>query len=125
MTPSPSPRTTPLTHTRAGSARGARRVFGWGALVAWLLIGASLEGRPASARPVCGDHASLVTNLGKFHAERPKALGLSADGNVVEVLVSATGSWSIIVSYPNRVTCLVATGEKWEHLPVVASGRAS
>ena len=52
-------------------------------------------------------------------------MGLSADGKLIEVLVSSTGSWSLLVNYPNRVTCVVAVGENWERLPAVATGPAA
>ena len=53
------------------------------------------------------------------------AMGLSVDGRVIELLVSSTGSWSILMSYPSRMTCLVATGDYWESLPALATGPAA
>ena len=75
-----------------------------------------------SAQTVCGDRTEILKTLAKFRSERPRAMGLSAEGQVIEVLVSSTGTWSILVSYPTRLTCLVATGEGWERLPTVATG---
>ena len=97
------------------------------AFVLWLIAASLLlyvvsDIRPAAAQAVCGDHTDLLNGLEKSYSERPQAMGLSADGKVIELLVSSTGSWSILVSYPNRTTCLVATGENWESLPALVTG---
>ena len=91
-------------------------------VAASLLLFEIFDIRPASAQTACGDRTEILTKLAKRHSEKPRAMGLSADGKVIEVLVSSTGSWSILVSHPNRQTCLVATGENWESLPAVAAG---
>ena len=87
-----------------------------------LLLGATLQSRPASAQSVCGEHIDILKYLEKFHAERRQAIGISTDGKLLEVLVSSTGSWTILVTYPDRRSCLVVTGEDWETLPTVATG---
>jgi hypothetical protein len=35
---------------------------------------------------------------------------------VLEVFASDTGSWTITVTLPSGMTCLVATGQGWEDL---------
>ncbi len=48
-------------------------------------------------------------------------MGLASSGGVVEVLTNEKGSsWSIIVTMPSGVTCLVAAGEGWEAVAPVA-----
>ena len=46
--------------------------------------------------------------------ETPQALGLSQDGGLLEVLVSPSGGWTILLTYPKRPTCVIATGAGWE-----------
>ena len=65
---------------------------------------------------MCGDRDQILAQLEHMHDEKPKALGLSADGGVVEVLVSPEGGWTILVTYPDRPTCVVAVGQAWEAL---------
>ncbi len=91
-------------------------------IAASLLLYAVSDIPPAAAAPVCGNHADIIDGLDKTHSERPMAMGLSADGRVIELLVSPTGSWTILVSYPSRMTCLVTTGENWESLPALVTG---
>jgi hypothetical protein len=72
---------------------------------------------PAS-RPVCGDRQEILKRLEERHQETRQALGLSADGGVLEVLVSPEGSWTILVTYPKRPTCVVAVGQAWQTLSI-------
>ena len=70
----------------------------------------------ASAQPICGARQSLLDNLAKHHGAAPVAVGLAASGQVVEVLVGRTGSWSIVVSNPDGRSCLMGAGEGWQDL---------
>lgn len=74
---------------------------------------------PSAAQPVCGDHAEIRERLETAYAEKPQAIGLSQDGGLVEVLVSPSGGWTILITYPDRPTCVVATGESWESQLIV------
>ena len=91
-------------------------------VAATLLLYAVLDIRPASAQSACGNRTDILSELAKYYSERPQAMGLSADGKVVEVLASSTGNWTILVNYPGGQTCVVAVGENWEILPAVAAG---
>jgi hypothetical protein len=71
---------------------------------------------PAAAAKVCGERGAILKRLEQRHEETPQALGLSADGGVLEVLVSPKGGWTILVTYPKRPTCIVAIGEAWQLL---------
>ena len=42
-------------------------------------------------------------------------MGLSTTGDMVEILADGTdGSWTIVMTLPNGLSCLVAAGENWE-----------
>jgi hypothetical protein len=89
------------------------------AFTALVLAGASLvttEANAEAARPVCGDRTEILKRLEQRHEETPQALGLSADGGVLEILVSPEGGWTILVTYPKRPTCVVAVGQAWQML---------
>ena len=76
----------------------------------------------AAQQMVCGERQHLVRHLGDAYSEAPSNLGLAATGSVVEVLTSERGTWTILVTEPSGVTCVVAAGESWENLPRVAMG---
>ena len=70
----------------------------------------------AAGGNICGDRDQILKQLEQRHNEQPLALGLSADGGVLEVLVSPEGGWTILITYPKRPTCVVAVGEAWQTL---------
>jgi hypothetical protein len=75
---------------------------------------------PAAA-PACRSHTDLAEMLDQKFAEKPSALGLQSNGHLLEVFVANDGtSWTILVTNPDGWSCIVAVGEHWESLPVVA-----
>lgn len=82
------------------------------ATAASLLLSPSI----ASAQAVCGDRTSLLKQLEGSYKELPISMGLAANGSVVEVTRSDKGTWSILLTNPTGVTCLMAAGEHWEIL---------
>jgi hypothetical protein len=101
---------------RQAPAAWRATLFGLAALV--LLCGAVVS-QPADAAPkLCGDRDQILHGLEQAHEETPQALGLSGDGGVIEVLVSPEGGWTMLITYPRRPTCVVATGEAWQMLQV-------
>ena len=73
---------------------------------------------PAQAQTVCSTRAYFVAELRAQHKETPVAMGLVTNGNVLEVLASEKGTWTILVTRPNGVSCVVAVGDSWETLRV-------
>ncbi len=64
----------------------------------------------------CGPRPKLLGYLSDKFSEQPVMLGLTSDGNVLEVAASSNGSWTIVVTLPTGVSCAVAAGEKWAKL---------
>lgn len=64
----------------------------------------------------CGPRTHFLSYLSENFSEAPIALGLTSDGNVLEVAASKGGSWTILVTLPTGITCAVAAGEKWAKL---------
>jgi hypothetical protein len=84
------------------------------------LIGAALVGiaaLPASAevqQPVCGIHQDVLQWFKHAYSETPVSIGLTTNGAVIEVLKSPEGTWTIVMTQPNSVSCLMAAGEGWQ-----------
>ncbi len=92
-------------------------------LLGLLLLPLSL---PAQAQNICTARAAVVGHLDTKYSEAPVAMGLANNGGVIEVLSSGSGTtWTIIITMPNGVTCLLAAGESWESLPLIATGPAT
>jgi hypothetical protein len=64
--------------------------------------------------PPCAGRQDITSRLLSEYGEQPVALGLLDDGNLLEVLASPRGSWTILVTHPSRLSCLRASGVAWE-----------
>ncbi|MEL6520229.1 MAG: hypothetical protein AAFQ66_04655 [Pseudomonadota bacterium] len=65
----------------------------------------------------CADRAKVVERLNDGYGETRQSMGLGANNAVVEVFASAeTGTWTITVTMPTGMTCLVASGRAFEAL---------
>ena len=69
------------------------------------------------AQPQCDQRDNVLKLLSKKYKESPVAVGVTNNGGLVEVLSTNKGStWSIIVTTPNGMSCLVAAGEGWRDI---------
>ena len=87
------------------------------------LLLASLNAPAANAQAIpqmCDDRAEVLSALDGNFSEKPVSLGLSLDGRVVEVLKSPGGTWTIIMTAPNGVSCLLIAGKYWHNVAVKA-----
>ena len=65
----------------------------------------------------CAPREVVIERLANGYGETRQAIGLGAQGAVVEVFASdETGSWTITVTLPDGLTCLVASGQSYEAL---------
>jgi hypothetical protein len=90
---------------------------------ALLALAAAATAQPATAGPACGERTSLLAHLDAKFAEKPQIIGLSADGGVLEILASDNGSWTILITYPKRPTCVIATGQAFENVGLLTAGQ--
>jgi len=90
------------------------------AIAAALLL--SALALPAMALTVCGERDKLLGQLARGNSEVPVAMGLATNGAVLEVLVAKSGSWTVIVTRPSGMSCVVATGEAWTDVPALVAG---
>jgi hypothetical protein len=71
----------------------------------------------AQSRPNCAERDSVVARLAEGYGETRQVIGLGANNSLVEVYASDdTGTWTITVTLPNGMTCLVASGQSYEEV---------
>ncbi len=76
------------------------------------------QGAPAN----CRARDSLLTQLEHKYGEVPVAIGV-AGGALVELLSTEDGTtWTIILTSPKGMSCLIASGEGWRPLAPVPTG---
>ena len=81
---------------------------------AWLLAAALISvATMAQAQSTCHQRAKFVTELGRKFLEAPVAYGLTSSGQIVEILSSGTGSWTMIITSTDGKSCAVAAGQSW------------
>ncbi|MGI9424064.1 MAG: hypothetical protein ACR2PA_12795 [Hyphomicrobiaceae bacterium] len=77
----------------------------------------------ANARPVCGPRDQALRQLEHHHSEQVFGRGLAPDGTaMMELFVSKSGSWTVLVSRPDGRSCIIAAGESWHQIkPLVGN----
>jgi hypothetical protein len=92
-------------------------------LTAALALGAFtlLPARDAGAVE-CGRHENVIKLLADRYSERRTAMGIMSNKGIMELWVSeGSGTWTMLLTLPNGVSCILAAGEAFEDLPSTAS----
>ena len=70
-----------------------------------------------AATALCGERTAIIGTLSSDFAESPSSSGITDAGALVELFTSLRGSWTIIATRPDGVSCLVASGADWRTAP--------
>ncbi len=91
----------------------------WPAAVITATVIASLWFAAASQAQInCGTRDSVVEELDLKYSETQRGYGLTGSTAIFEVWASEkTGSWTILKTTPNGLTCVIAVGENWHGAP--------
>tara|TARA_Y100000296_G_scaffold86080_1_gene124569 strand:+ start:2496 stop:2933 length:438 start_codon:yes stop_codon:yes gene_type:complete len=87
--------------------------------IAALVLGYGVVGysNDVRAQPVCGSYQSVSESLKKSYSEEPVSMGITSGGGVVEVYESKKdNTWTLVITQPNGMSCLIAAGQDWEDL---------
>ena len=82
-------------------------------IIVALLMGLIPSPSVAQAQMACEARDKITSTLKKDYAEMPVSAGLDNSGRMIEVFASNNGSWTILITLPSGVSCLLATGESW------------
>ncbi|NNE85183.1 MAG: hypothetical protein HKN28_14560 [Alphaproteobacteria bacterium] len=108
------------------STRTARTTLGGFMVVLAMLTSIAFASGTAHAQSGCEARKSLIEKFDKGYGESPIAVGLASTGNLLEVLISADGTWTILITRPDGMTCIAAAGDHWrmiEKLKVAGKNR--
>ncbi len=85
-------------------------------LTAALVFGMLVAAPPvAHAQMACGTRDSVVAKLGEKYGEVRRGGGLAGPTAIFEIWASeATGTWTILKTTPNGLTCVMAVGDGWQ-----------
>ncbi len=99
-----------------------------GAITAIALAGTSAAALAQDVAPqqqtrACTERMAALDHLSKKYAEEPVAIGLASNGGVLEVLSTDSGTtWTILLTMPSGMSCMLATGEDWERVNPTVTG---
>jgi hypothetical protein len=86
----------------------------------WIRIAAigaalALSTLPAQAQLVCGGHDDVIAGLAHAFQQRQIGYGVVGQAAIVEIYVSASGTWTMLITDVTGQSCILATGEGWEN----------
>lgn len=75
------------------------------------------------AAPKCGPRDAVLAALADTYGETRRSAGLASTNTLMEVFASdASGTWTIIITRPDGISCLAASGANFEAIPATAPG---
>ena len=90
------------------------------AIFAAILL-AGIAGK-AEATPQSGDHDKIVDVLGNKFKERRRVMGVVNSKAVMEIFMSPQGTWTMVITDTSGLSCIAASGEEWQDIPVAIAG---
>ena len=76
----------------------------------------------AEAALPCGNHDKIVNVLVDKYKEARRVMGVVNSTAVMEIFMSPQGTWTILITDTSGQTCITASGEEWQDVPVAVAG---
>lgn len=92
--------------------------------LAALLCGIVFSTTSVSAQDarLCAQRDAMVKALKGKYQEQRRGVGVASRAGVMEIYVSAQGTWTIVISMANGMSCILAAGRDWEELAIKPVG---
>lgn len=87
------------------------------------LIAASAAASPfasamAGAAPaLCTGHEQMSRALKEKFGETRQVVGLVGGSGLMEIYVSPAGTWTMVMTDPQKLSCILAAGHSWDQMP--------
>ena len=83
-------------------------------IVAAALIVVPLTASAEATVRHCAERDTLGGFLERTYHEHRDALGVTPSGHLVELFVSDKGSWTLVLSMANGISCIISSGQGWQ-----------
>lgn len=85
-----------------------------------MLTGIILAGLLTIQQTNCGPHETILHKLRNGFNEEIAAKGLTESGIGFELTISTTGTWTVLLVYPNGKACIADSGTQFQviHWPL-------
>ena len=81
----------------------------------------SIVGKAEAARQ-CGNHYKIVEALGNKFKETRRVMGIVNSTAIMELFMSPRGTWTMVITDTSGLSCITASGEAWQDVPVAVAG---
>ena len=78
-----------------------------------------------AATDLCTKRASMVKALANKYEEQRRGIGVASKSGVMEFYVSHKGTWTMLMTMPNGMSCIMAAGRDWEEFAAKPAGTNS
>lgn len=80
----------------------------------------------AQTQSPCAERNQLVLRLEERYGETLQSMGLNQNNSLLEVYASEeTGTWTILMTRPDGLSCLIAAGQMWDGTPEPVRARGN
>ena len=79
----------------------------------------------ANAATQCAGHDAVAKTLNTKFKEARRVMGVVNAKAVMEIFMSPQGTWTVLVTDTTGTSCIIATGEEWQEVPIALVGLAS
>jgi hypothetical protein len=88
------------------------------ALTACAVLSSTAAAQAVGTNPPCSPRQAIIDRLANKYSETSVPIGMASNGDVLEVLAASEDgiSWTIIVTMPKGMSCLLAAGKNFEML---------
>lgn len=76
----------------------------------------------AQAAANCASHDAVAKALTTKFKEARRVMGVVNAKAVMEIFMSPQGTWTVVVTDTAGTTCIIATGQDWQEVPVEMAG---
>ncbi len=102
-----------------------RKIITRASLSGFLAIGILTAGShvvSAQQSNMCTSRTAMKNALEGKYQEQRKGFGVASEVGVMEFFVSASGSWTVIMSMANGMSCIIAAGKDWQDMKPEPAG---
>lgn len=77
----------------------------------------------AQRQMICAEREQVIATLEERYGESVRGRGLASQNRIIEIFASEeTGTWTITMTMPNGMTCLMTSGQHYETVSALPEG---
>lgn len=94
-------------------------------VLATILLGLWAAPAYAQQRQLCAPRQAILDKFAAEFGEVPFGGGVDGAGQLIEILTSPSGSWTMLIVRPDKTACIMGSGDGWLEYPPSVPGRGA